>query len=118
LLEALQGELVLSLRGYGGPTVPAALWNGADTGGHFTRWALVVVIAYALKDRIKALLQARFAQVVSRSLPDRHWRIRDLERDIELGTMSEQSGFFAYRSVPANPRFTALTEILRVDRVL
>jgi hypothetical protein len=135
--------------------VVAAIWNGADTSGNITRWAVVAIIAYALKDRIKALLQASFAGVVSRNFADRSWRIRDRERKIELGEMEEQSGFLAFQEVPkevlavrrttrrhvleeqarpetvlfhrkevvlnrdriaaADPRFDALTEILRLD---
>ena len=135
--------------------VVAAIWNGADMSSNITRWAIVAIIAYALKDRIKALLQTSFAGVVSRNFADRHWRIRDRERKIELGDMEEQSGFLAFAEVPedvlavrrttrrhaleeqarpetvlfhrkevtlkrdrilaADPRFEALTEILRLD---
>ncbi len=135
--------------------VVAAIWNGADMSSNITRWAIVAIIAYALKDRIKALLQSSFAGVVSRNFADRSWRIRDRERKIELGGMEEQSGFVAFSDVPkevlevrrttrrhvleeqarpetvlfhrkevllkrdriaaADPRFDALTEILRLD---
>lgn len=81
--------------------VLAALWNGNDsTGSGVMRWALVAIVAYAMKDRIKALLQARFAQVVSRNFPDRSWKIHDRERKLELGEMEEQSGFVAVPNVP------------------
>ena len=119
------------------------------------RWALVAIIAYALKDRIKAVLQSRFAQVVSRNFPDRNWKVHDRERKLELGEMEERSGFLPVEKVPADvlavrretrrhpfeeqarpetvlfhkktvtlhgdriaaadPRFEALTEILRLD---
>jgi hypothetical protein len=135
--------------------VVAAIWNGADMSSNITRWAIVAIIAYALKDRIKALLQTSFAGVVSRNFADRSWRIRDRERKVELGEMEEQSGFLAFAEVPkevlavrrttrrhaleeqarpetvlfhrkevvlnrdriaaADPRFDALTEILRLD---
>ncbi len=79
----------------------AALWNGnTATGDNVTRWALVAVVAYALKDRLKALLQARFAQVVSRRFPDRDWTIMDRERKVELGEMEERSGFVAAAETP------------------
>jgi hypothetical protein len=133
----------------------AALWNGVDTNGNFMRWALVAIIAYAFKDRIKALLQTRFAQVVARNFPDRSWTVRDRERKVTLGEMEERSGFVPYEKLPddvlavrrrtqrhafeeqarpetvlfhkktvtlqrdriraADPRFEALTEILRLD---
>lgn len=133
----------------------AALWNGMDMGGNVTRWAIVVIVAYAAKDRIKALLQTLFANVVSRHFPDRSWRIRDRERGLDLGEMQERSGFVAFRELPpdvlvvrrstrrhaleeearpetvlfhkkdvkvktarvreVDPRFDAITEILRLD---
>lgn len=150
VLNALAAAVAMSF------AVLAALWNGNDaTGSGFMRWALVAVVAYAMKDRIKALLQARFAQVVQRNFPDRSWKIHDRERRLELGEMEEQSGFVAPSMVPADvmavrrqtqihpfeaqarpetvlfhrktvvlhrdtiaaadPRFEALTEILRLD---
>ena len=150
VLNALAAALSMSF------AVVAALWNGNDaTGVGMMRWALVAIVAYAMKDRIKALLQARFAAVVSRNFPDRSWKIHDRERKLELGEMEEQSGFVAFNSLPADvlairretrlhsfeerarpetvlfhkksvvlhrdriaaadPRFEALTEILRLD---
>jgi hypothetical protein len=94
-LNALAAALAMSF------AVLAALWNGNDSSGtSFMRWALVVIVAYAMKDRIKAILQARFAQVVSRNFPDRSWRILDRERKLELGAMEEQSGFVALPNLP------------------
>ena len=150
VLNALAAAVAMAL------AVLAALWNGNDaTDAGIMRWALVSIVAYAMNDRIKALLQARFAQVVSRNFPDRSWKIHDRERKLELGEMEEQSGFVAFASVPkevltirretqlhpfeeqarpetvlfhkksvvlhrdritaADPRFEALTEILRLD---
>lgn len=150
VLNALAAAVSMSF------AVLAALWNGNDaTQTGLMRWALVAIVAYAMKDRIKALLQARFAQVVSRNFPDRSWKIHDRERKIELGEMEEQSGFVAFAQLPAevlairretqqhpfeeqarpetvlfhkksvvlhrdriaaaDPRFEALTEILRLD---
>jgi hypothetical protein len=139
-----------------GFAVFAALWNGNDwnTRG-FIPWAVVVVIAYAAKDRIKAMLQTTFNEVVVKHFPDRHWKVKDRERGIELGEATEQSGFVPFKDVPADvlkvrrmtrvheleeqarpetvvfhrkevelraariadadPRFTALTEIFRLD---
>ena len=150
VLNALAAAVSMSF------AVLAAIWNGNDTSSSsLLRWALVAIVAYAMKDRIKALLQARFAQVVSRNFPDRSWKIHDRERKLELGEMEEQSGFVAFAKVPsdvlavrretqrhafeeharpetvlfhkksvalhrdpianADPRFEALTEILRLD---
>ncbi len=78
----------------------AALWNPTGMSGtagffntDFFKWAVVVIIAYAAKDRIKALLQTIFQDVVARHFPDRSWRIRDAAKKNELATMEEQSGF-------------------------
>lgn len=150
VLNALAAAVAMSF------AVLAALWNGNDsTGSGVMRWAVVAIVAYAMKDRIKALLQARFAQVVSRNFPDRSWKIHDRERKLELGEMEERSGFVAFAHLPkdvlairretqlhkfeeqarpetvlfhkktvvlhrariaaADPRFDALTEILRLD---
>lgn len=137
-----------------GFAVVAALWNGQDAGTRgIVPWAIVVVLAYAAKDRIKALLQTVFHDVISRHFPDRRWVIRDRERNVELGEMEEQSGFVSWRELPADvlavrrltrlhpleeqarpetvlfhrkevevradrvadPRFTTLTEIFRLD---
>jgi hypothetical protein len=139
-----------------GFAVVAALWSGNDWSSRgFVPWVVAVILAYAAKDRIKALLQTIFADVVMPHFPDRRWRIRDRERGIELGTMKEQSGFVPFSKVPedvlkvrrmtrlhpleeqarpeavifhrkecvldvgaiaqADPRFTALTEIFRLD---
>lgn len=139
-----------------GFAVVAALWSGNDwsTRG-FVPWVIAVILAYAAKDRIKALLQTLFQDVVMRHFPDRRWRILDRERGIELGEMKEQSGFVPFAEVPeevlkvrrmtrlhpleeqarpetvifhrkkcrlnaaaiaqADPRFTAVTEIYRLD---
>jgi len=95
VLNALAAAVSMSF------AVLAALWNGNDnTGTGLMRWALVAIVAYAMKDRIKALLQARFAQVVQRNFPDRSWKIHDRERKLELGEMEEQSGFVAFAKLP------------------
>lgn len=134
----------------------AAIWNGFQVGSEgLMTWVLVGVVAYAVKDRIKALLQSKFSSVVDRHFPDRRWRIRDRERGVVLGEMNEQSGFVPVQELPAavlaarrltrrhvleeharpetvlfhkkevevqaqrvaeaDPRFSALTEIFRLD---
>lgn len=134
----------------------AAVWNGFQVGSEgLMTWVLVGVVAYAVKDRIKALLQSKFSVVVDRHFPDRRWRIRDRERGVVLGEMNEQSGFVSTKDLPAavlaarrltrrheleeqarpetvlfhkkgveiqarhvahaDPRFSALTEIFRLD---
>ncbi len=136
--------------------VAAAIWNGFQVSGQdWVTWVLVAVVAYAIKDRVKALLQTAFSGVLERHFPDRRWFIRDRERGLTLGHMEEQSGFVPFTKLPepvlaarrltrlhpleeearpetvlfhkkevelrgdrvaeADPRFTALTEIFRLD---
>jgi hypothetical protein len=78
----------------------AAVLHGTQASGSLWAWALAVVMAYAAKDRIKALLQAIFSRLISRYFPDRRWRIRDRERGGVLGKVHERSGFVAFRDVP------------------
>jgi hypothetical protein len=134
----------------------AAFWNGFDMRARgVMTWVVVGVLAYAVKDRIKATLQGVFSGVVDRHFPDRRWVIRDRERKATLGKMREQAGFIAFKDLPkdvlalrrvtrqtqleeqarpetvlfhkkrvdvyadhvnrADSRFTALTEIVRLD---
>lgn len=109
----------------------AAIWGpaGADgasfMGADFFRWAVVVILAYAAKDRIKALLQSVFSRMVARHFPDRSWRIRDAARRYEFARMEERSGFVPFRSVPADvlrvrraTRLSCLEEEARPETVL
>ena len=136
--------------------IAAAFWNGFEVqSSEWVTWVMVAVVAYAIKDRIKAILQTTFTSVLDRHFPDRRWVIRDREREVTLGTMKEQSGFVAFDALPkavlgarrmtrlhpleeqarpetvlfhnkqvciradrvteADPRFSALTEIFRLD---
>lgn len=94
LLYALAASVAM------GFALVAALWNGVDVGENYVRWAIVAIVAYAAKDRIKALLQTIFANVVSRHFPDRSWRVFDLDKKVELGSMEEQAGFVAFSELP------------------
>src|SRR5690606_35061506 len=76
-----------------GFTVMAALWNGQPMEQQLSMWLVIAVVAYSVKDRMKALLQSLFSGVVARHFPDRRWILRDRERGSALGTMDEQSGF-------------------------
>ncbi|MBX3275511.1 MAG: hypothetical protein KF729_34950 [Sandaracinaceae bacterium] len=81
--------------------VVAALFYGTDPrAGNLIGWALAVVLAYAAKDRLKAMLQTLFNDVVARHFPDRRWRIWDRERGVVLGEQDEQAGFVAWSEVP------------------
>ncbi len=86
----------------------AALWGpgsgarGADAfvGVEFFEWVVVVILAYAAKDRIKALLQVLFQNVVAKHFPDRSWRILDARKKHQLASMEEQSGFVSFAELP------------------
>ncbi len=89
------------------------------------RGAIMVVIAYAVKDRMKALLQDRFNKWISARFPDRRWAIHDHERNREVGSVRERAGFVAFDRVPepvlAKRRLTrehSLEECARPERVL
>jgi hypothetical protein len=82
--------------------VLAALWHGSiPTGERVSLWLLVVVGAYAVKDRIKAWLQEAFSGVLSKRFPDRRWSIRDKGRGEEVGRIDERSGLLRFAEVPA-----------------
>lgn len=99
--------------------------TGSGSSGFVWRTAILVVLAYAIKDRVKAFLQARFSRVVSRHFPDRRWRIREREREVELGEVRERSGFVKFQELPAEvlecrrmTRVHSFEEDARPERVL
>ena len=88
------------------------------------RYGLLIVIAYAVKDRMKAFLQQAFAGFIARRFPDRRWRIKDEHRR-EVGQVHERAAFLPFRSLPdevlAKRRLTrehAVEEHARPERVL
>jgi hypothetical protein len=98
---------------------------GSSPSTSFVRYALPLVVAYAVKDRMKAVLQTAFSGFVSRRFPDRKWSIRDHERRRVVGKVNERAAFLPFRSVPpevlASRRLTrehALEEQARPERVL
>ena len=105
----------------------AAILNGNDVDRErLWMWAMLVIAAYMLKDRIKASLQSFFSRFVSRHFPDRRWRLFDRERDdLCLGQIDEQSGFVPFKKVPEpvlamrrKTRRHPLEEQARPERVL
>lgn len=89
------------------------------------RYAALVVLAYAVKDRLKAVLQQVFNKWISSRFPDRLWSIRDHERGRVLGLVRERAGFVPFQQVPkgvlARRRLTReheLEECARPERVL
>jgi hypothetical protein len=91
----------------------------------FLRYALPLVVAYAVKDRLKAVLQGVFAGWIGRSFPDRKWSIKDRERGRCIGEVRERAAFLGFRAVPEDvlarrrmTRTNALEEQARPERVL
>ncbi|MCU0687188.1 MAG: hypothetical protein MUF34_33910 [Polyangiaceae bacterium] len=89
------------------------------------RYAILVAVAYAAKDRIKAFLQNSVTKWLAKRFPDRLWTIRDVERGRDLGEITERAGFLAFRRVPGEvlqmrrlTREHALEEQARPERVL
>ena len=74
--------------------VAAAMFNGVQVNREqLALWVLIVLVAYAAKDRIKAALQGFFAKAVAKRLPDRRWRISDRERGAEVAVLDETTEF-------------------------
>jgi hypothetical protein len=91
----------------------------------FFRYAVVVVIAYAVKDRLKAFLQSVFAGWIARRFPDRKWAILDRERGRRVGRVHERAAFLPFTTLPAEvlakrrvTREHPLEEHARPERVL
>ncbi len=81
--------------------VAAARYNGSSADpGRVSLWLAVAVIAYAIKDRLKAALQEVFAGYVSQHFPHRRWRLYDRERHKQVGKVDEQSGFAEFTRLP------------------
>lgn len=104
--------------------VAAALWNGVAPNGQLMPWLVAAVIAYAVKDRMKAILQETFSNVVARHFPDRRWDItgRDGKR---IAVVDEHSGFVPFHSVQPEvlaarrrTRVHAIEEVARPETVL
>jgi len=103
----------------------AASVGTSPTSASFLRYALPIVVAYAVKDRMKALLQTVFSGFISRRFPDRKWAILDRERRRRVGDVHERAGFLPFRKLPAEvlhkrrlTRSHALEEQARPERVL
>lgn len=93
----------------------AAFSAGGTPQSLFSASALAIIVAYALKDRIKAWLQAKLSTLVSRFFPDRDWRIFDETRSVELAQVHERSGFVAPSKVA--PRALALRRANRLHQI-
>ncbi|APR74788.1 Hypothetical protein A7982_00134 [Minicystis rosea] len=103
----------------------AASVGTSPTSASFLRYALPIVVAYAVKDRMKAMLQTAFAGLIEKRFPDRKWSILDRERHRRIGDVHERAGFLPFRKLPPEvlqkrrlTRAHALEEQARPERVL
>ncbi len=103
----------------------AASFRANQDSENFFRYSILVVVAYAVKDRMKAFLQGVFSSFIARRFPDRKWSIRDRERGRWVGLVHERAGFLPFRGLPAEvlerrrqTRAHALEEQARPERVL
>ncbi len=68
--------------------------------GDLWMWAVIVMLAYAGKDRIKASLQGVFSRWVSKKMPDRRWKLRDPDSKKVIGLVTERSDFSPQHQLP------------------
>lgn len=82
--------------------IAVAFYHGASWQqmGDLWMWVLIVMLAYAGKDRMKATLQGVFSKWVSKKLPDRRWRLRDPESKKVVGLVTERSDFSPQDELP------------------
>lgn len=67
---------------------------------NFYKYSILVVMAYAVKDRLKAYLQSVFSGYANKHFPDRQWNVRDRERGKDIGRGDERAGFLPFSQVP------------------
>lgn len=69
--------------------------------GYLTLYFVLLVVSYAVKDRMKALLQDSFTKWAAKRFADRAWTIKDEERDESVGVVRERAGFREFSHMPA-----------------
>ncbi len=124
---AKQALFALAASGAMAFAVVAALWNGDPlSSSKLGLWLVVAIVAYAVKDRIKAWLQAGSSRWLRRHFPDRRWHVWSPEKrqDI-LAVVDETTRFRDFEELPpevlATRRMTRrhpLEEIARPEDVL
>jgi hypothetical protein len=93
--------------------------------GYVTLYVVLLVASYAVKDRMKAMLQTAFVRWAEKRFPDRAWTIRDEERADKIGVVKERAGFRDFSHLPPGAldarrmtREHALEEHARPETVL
>ena len=89
------------------------------------RYGVAIVLAYAVKDRMKAFLQRAFDGVVARRFPDRKWSLTDHDRGVVVGAVRERAAFLPMSALPPDvltsrrlTRAHPLEDSARPERVL
>jgi hypothetical protein len=85
---------VLAALAVGNPVTSGRLWV----------WGLGMVVAYMLKDRIKAVLQDVFTREIGSRLPDRRWTVRDPQENNVLASVTEAARFISPDEVAGGAR--------------
>ena len=100
---------------YGTPNDATDLWV----------WGGLVVLAYMVKDRIKATLQDRFNGFIDRRYPNRKWVVRRGAGGAQVATAEEKYGFVEPDDLPPEVakfrrdlQSDSLGEILELDSIL
>lgn len=124
---AKQALFALAASGAMAFAVVAALWNGDPlSSSKLGLWLVVAIVAYAVKDRMKAWLQAGSSRWLRRHFPDRRWHVwsPDRRHDV-LAVVDETTRFRDFEELPpevlATRRMTRrhpLEEIARPEDVL
>lgn len=102
-----------------------ATFQAMDFQSYLMPYAILLVVSYAVKDRMKAMLQTFFQRWAQRRFPDRAWTIRDEEREDAVGIVHENAGFRGFDDLPEGvlnarriTREHALEEHARPETVL
>lgn len=91
---------------------------------YFALSFVLLVVSYAVKDRMKAVLQVVVARWADKRFPDRQWTVKDEERS-QIGVVEERAGFRDFEALPESvlsvrraTREHALEEHARPETVL
>lgn len=102
-----------------------ATLHAMDFEAYLMPYAILLVVSYAVKDRMKAILQTVFTRWAEKRFPDRAWTIRHEERAETVGVVHENAGFRDFENLPAGvlearrvTREHAIEEYARPESVL
>jgi hypothetical protein len=94
------------------------------TGDQAMRYVIIGAVVYAVKDRVKASLQALLARWISRRAPDRYWEVKNAAGRV-LASVDERAAFLTFAQTPESvlnvrrqTRIHRLEESARPETVL